>query len=67
MFVMHWFSFKDLILEQIFYHFKSWREAQSLVLIMYMGNYFPRMNLGLPIPAPMQESEDMTSCAGVQE
>ena len=22
-----------------------------------MGNYFPRMNIGLPIPAPTQESE----------
>ena len=30
-----------------------------------LGNYFPRMNLGLPIPASTQESEDMTSCIGV--
>ena len=30
-----------------------------------LGNYFPRMNLGLPIPASTQESEDMTSCTGV--
>ena len=32
-----------------------------------LGNYFPRMNLGLPIPASTQESEDMTSCAGVTQ
>ena len=51
---------------KIFQSFQTLEGGTEPSVSNVLGNYFPRMNLGLPIPDP-QESEDMTSCAGVTQ